>query len=151
MYVVVRPKVSKRKKKKKLEMESIHLLEGIVFGMRGKKYKIKDDYVHNLVIYNRKLAHPIAWKQVEKKYQKLIETIPDLLVSDDDSGESIREALNQIEKFRQIIKNKYRAYLKREELEKMAKSLLILQKNAQDRLMEIYRSKSPIARHSSYR
>lgn len=149
MYLIVKPKVDKRKKKKR--MESIDSLEGIFFGVRGKKYKINDAYVCNLIIYNKKLGHPIAWKQVEKKFQKLISTIPDLLVSDDESGESIREALNQIEKFRQIIKNKYRSYLKRQELEKMSKSLLILQKNAQDRLMEIYKTRSPITRHSSYR
>ena len=131
MYFIVKQKKTNRKKK--------------------EKYKISDDYVYNLIIYNKKLGHPIAWKQVEKKYQKLISTIPDLLVSDDESGESIREALNQIEKFRQIIKNKYRSYLKRQELEKMANSLLVLQKNAQDRLMEIYKARSPIARHSSYR
>lgn len=149
MYFIVKPKKTKRKKK--VNIESIQLGEGILFGVRGKKYKISDDYVCNLMIYNKKLGHPIAWKQVEKKYQKLISTIPDLLVSDDESGESIREALNQIEKFRQIIKNKYRSYLKRQELEKMANSLLVLQKNAQDRLMEIYKARSPIARHSSYR
>lgn len=149
MYLIVKPKQTKRKKKKKVE--SFHLGEGILFGVRGKKYKISDDYVCNLMIYHKKLGHPIAWKQVEKKYQKLIATIPDLLVSDDESGESIREALNQIEKFRQIIKNKYRSYLKKQELEKMASSLLILQKNAQDRLMEIYKAKSPIARYSSRR
>lgn len=149
MYFIVKPKKTKRKKKVKIE--NIQLGEGILFGVRGKKYRISDDYVYNLMIYNKKLGHPIAWKQVEKKYQKLISTIPDLLVSDDESGESIREALNQIEKFRQIIKNKYRSYLKRQELEKMANSLLVLQKNAQDRLMEIYKARSPIARHSSYR
>lgn len=149
MYFIVKQKKTKRKKKVKIE--SIQLGEGILFGVRGKKYRISDDYVYNLIIYNKKLGHPIAWKQVEKKYQKLISTIPDLLVSDDESGESIREALNQIEKFRQIIKNKYRSYLKRQELEKMANSLLVLQKNAQDRLMEIYKARSPIARHSSYR
>ena len=146
MYFIVKQKKTKRAKK-----GNFQLGEGILFGVRGKKYKISDDYVYNLIIYNKKLGHPIAWKQVEKKYQKLISTIPDLLVSDDESGESIREALNQIEKFRQIIKNKYRSYLKRQELEKMANSLLVLQKNAQDRLMEIYKARSPIARHSSYR
>ncbi len=149
MYLIVKPKKMKRKKKNKLK--NIQLGEGILFGIQGKKYKISEDYVSNLTIYNKKLGHSIAWKQVEKKYQKLIATIPDLLISDDESGDSIREALNLIEKFRQIIKNKYRAFLKKQELEKMANSLLILQKNAQDRLLEIYKAKSPITRHSSYR
>ena len=149
MYLIVKKKVDKRNKKNKIE--SMQLRNGVLFGVHDKKYKIKDAYVCNLIIYHKKLGHPIAWKQVEKKYQKLISTIPDLLLSDDESGESIREALNQIEKFRQIIKNKYRDYLKKQELEKMANGLLILQKNAQDRLLQIYKARSPIARHSSYR
>ena len=40
--------------------------------------------------------------------------LPELLLNDeDDDGESLKEALNQIEKFRQIIKNKYlfKAYI----------------------------------------
>ena len=32
---------------------------------------------------------------------------------------SLKEALNQIEKFRQIIKNKYRSFLTKKELEQM--------------------------------
>ena len=56
---------------------------------------------------------------------------------DDDSGDTYREALNQIEKFRQEIKNKYRKFLKQKELETMSKKLIILQKEANKRLFEI--------------
>ena len=61
----------------------------------------------------------------------------DLLTSDDDTGESLREALNRIEKFRQEIKNKYRHFLKRQELEEMGKQLKLFQKEAQVRFIEL--------------
>ena len=61
-------------------------------------------------------------------------------MDDDDSGDSIREALNQIEKFKQEIKNKYRDYLKKKDLELMSKQLYLLQKEATERYMEIRNS-----------
>ena len=48
-----------------------------------------------------------------KKYDKLIKYLTELLVSADDTGDAMREALNQIEKFRLEIKIKYRKFLKR--------------------------------------
>ena len=68
--------------------------------------------------------------------------LTDLLTEDDDgSGENYREALNQIERFRIIIKNKYRDFLLREDLEKMSKKLVILQKEANNKLLEIHNSR----------
>lgn len=148
MYGIVRSKKTRKKSKNKII--TIDLSQGILFGVRNKSYKIGGDTISHLIIYHKKLAHSIAFKQVEKKYQKLLSIVPDLLVSDDESGESIREALNQIEKFRQIIKNKYRNYLKQKELEQMSKKLIILQRNAQERLMEIQKSNF-LSKHSSYR
>ena len=63
-----------------------------------------------------------------------------MLTDDDDSGDSIREALNQIEKFRLEVKNKYRDYLKKKEMELMSTQLMILQKEAMERYMEIRNS-----------
>ena len=75
------------------------------------------------------------FREVFKKYDKLILTLTDLLVDDDDTGDSLREALNRIEKFRLEIKIKYRKYLKKKELEKMSKQLIKLKKEAMIRLM----------------
>ena len=66
--------------------------------------------------------------------------LPDLLISDDDSGESIRSALNEIERFRQIIKNKYREYLKEKDLKLMSSQLKVLQREAKAKYLEIQNS-----------
>lgn len=96
------------------------------------KYKVK-----NIVIINTKLAHPLISKKVSKEYQKLVTTLMELLTSDDDTGESFREALNRIEKFRQEIKNKYRHFLKQKELEEMANQLKVFQHEANIRFIEL--------------
>lgn len=96
------------------------------------KYQVK-----NIVIINQKFAHPLISKKVSKEYQKLVTTLMELITSDDDTGESYREALNRIERFRQEIKNKYRHFLKQKELEKMANQLKVFQKEANMRFIEL--------------
>ena len=147
MYVVVH----KNNKYKVVDKNELLEIDGFMFGTKGKSHKINDEQVANLVICNKQLAYPIAYRQVEKKYKQLREYLTDLLVSDDDSGDSIFEVLNQIEKFRQIIKNKYRLYLKRKEIEQMSKELQVLKKEAELRLCEIqeYFLKNTMSRSSS--
>lgn len=117
--------------------EELGKIEGFLFGSKKKIYKIAGEEIHFLMLYDKKLAYPIVKKQVDKKYQKLISTLTELLVSDDDTGSCYQEALNQIEKFRQIIKNKYRGYLEKKELEEMGKQLSMFQKEAKNRFMEL--------------
>ena len=124
--------------KKKGKIEEIEMLEGIAIGSSNKTHKINGSEVKTISVLDNDLASPIANKMVLTKYQKLIEYITNILVDDDDSsGESYREALNHIEKFRLEIKNKYRDYLKKKELDMMAKQLMVLQKELNERLIQI--------------
>lgn len=115
-------------------------LEGFLMGLNGKVYKIGGADVSDISISDKSLAEPIVTSQVMKKYNKLIEYLTELLVSDDDTGDAMREALNQIERFRIQIKNKYRKFLKKKELELMSKQLVKLQKAANQRLLELHDS-----------
>lgn len=124
-------------KKKFKNVEFSDKIYGFPMASSKKTFKIADDKVKNIIIINTKLAHPLISKKVSKEYQKLVTTLMELLTSDDDTGESFREALNQIEKFRQEIKNKYRHFLKKQELEEMAKQLKIFQKEANIRFIEL--------------
>ncbi len=115
-------------------------LDGFLMSSRNKFFAIGDCKLRRVKVVNKELANPLVFKQVSKKYTKLLAILTELLVDDDDSGDNYREALNQIEKFRQEIKNKYRKYLKQKELELMSKQLVALQYEAKSRLMEIQRS-----------
>ena len=113
---------------------------GFVLGSRNKVFAIAGMAVKNIIIYTKHLASVLVSEKVMTKFQKLIIVLTELLVDDDDSGDSFREALNHIEKFRLEIKNKYRNYLKQKELEMMSKQLTSLQKVANERLLEIHNS-----------
>lgn len=133
MYSLVKEKRKGKVKPKKALKE----LSG--FMMTSKKgFMVCEVLVRDLEIMDKKLANGVVTKQVLKKYNKLIPLLTELLISDDDTGDTFREALNHIEKFRLEIKNKYREFLKRKELEMMSKQLTLLKKEADRRMLEIH-------------
>lgn len=105
---------------------------------KKNKFIIKGSTITNIRITNKKLAHPFTSLIVSKKYLKLINDLTELLTSDDETGESCREVLNQIERFKSEIKAKYRLYLNKEELKQMANKLKILQKEAKIKEINLY-------------
>ena len=134
MYSILKNKI--KKKRKVINKEDLLLLDG--FMMTSKRgFIVNGVKVYNVEIMNKKLANGVVTKQVLKKYNKLIALLTELLISDDDSGDTFREALNQIEKFRLEVKNKYREFLKKKELEMMSKQLATLKQEANRRLFEI--------------
>ena len=126
--------VSEKKYKGKIDTISIN---GFPMGSKDKVFKINNNNIREIKISSRKLANPLASKKVMKQYNKLIEFLTDALLDEDDDGETCREALNQIEKFRLIIKNKYRDFLTKQEIEKMSKQLVLLKKELIRKELEI--------------
>lgn len=115
-------------------------ITGFLMASKRKVFHIQGESIKNIKVVDKKLANPLVSKKVFKQYNQLIIDLTNLLVDDDESGESCREALNQIEKFRLEIKNKYRAFLKKKELEMMSKQLLTLKREAERKFIEIQES-----------
>lgn len=120
--------ISNKKIKSKSKSIDISILDGFDMASKDKVFKINDYNIREIKIINKKLANPLVSKKVFKKYDKLIEYLTDVIVDDDDSGDTVRKALDRIEKFRLEIKIKYRNFLKQKELEQMGKKLVIMQK-----------------------
>lgn len=118
-------------------IETNIFLDGYTLQSKNKSFSIGGIKILNINIINKKMAYPFVSKVVKKKYNKLIDLLTELMVSDDDTGGSIFEVLNMIEKFKQEVKNKYRKYLKRKELEEMAEKLIFFQKQAKKKEMEL--------------
>lgn len=136
MYSVSRKKVIKKKWKFK-DFSQFKNLEGFLMPSRNNTFTINKQVIRNIKIINVDLAKGIVRDFVSKKYKKLIKNLTELLISDDDTGESFRLVLDRIEKFRMEIKNKYRIYLEKKELEIMAKQLSALQKQAKLEFAEL--------------
>lgn len=111
-------------------------LEG--FTMSSKSgIKINNQIIRDIKVVDKDFAYIVVYEKVMTKYQKLIDKLTDLITSDDDSGSDLHEALNQIERFRLEIKNKYRSYLKKKDIMKMSRELSALKKEAEKNLIEI--------------
>ena len=132
--------INNTKKEKITLKEELMNIDGFLMASKRKVFKINGAEIREIKVVNKKFANPLVYKKVLQKYNMLINLLTDLLVSDDDSGDSYREALNQIEKFRIEIKNKYRKYLKKNELEKMSKQLMTLKKEANKKIIELHNS-----------
>ena len=132
--------INNSKKEKITLKEELINIDGFLMASKRKVFKINGAEIREIKVVNKKFANPLVYKKVLQKYNMLINLLTDLLVSDDDSGDSYREALNQIEKFRMEIKNKYRRYLKKNELEKMSKQLMTLKKEATKKIIELQNS-----------
>ena len=102
----------------------------------GKDLIIKSNDI-KVSIYNLDIQKIFITNKVYRKYLKLLKLVNFYLTSDDDTGTAYSEALNEMEKFRQLVKNKYRAYLLDETLKEMSLELTKKVKDAKRRLIYI--------------
>ena len=102
----------------------------------GKDLIIKSNDI-KVSIYNLDIQKIFITNKVYRKYLKLLKLVNFYLTSDDDTGTAYSEALNEMEKFRQLVKNKYRAYLLEETLKEMSLELTKKVKDAKRRLIYV--------------
>lgn len=136
MYSVCKKKKIK-KKWKYGDFEQLVNLKGFVLPTKSDGFNICGVRIKNIEVIDNELGRPLVSEYVSKKYRKLLKQLTELLISDDDTEESFRLVLDRIEKFRQEIKNKYRRFLEKKELEIMAKQLSALQKQAKIEFAEL--------------
>ena len=105
------------------------ILEGFI--MRKKPFNINGQSISKVNITNKKISKPIVKKLVFKKYDKLLDKIFNLFLdSDSEDGDNYTKIMDEIEKFRLLIKLNYRHFLNRKDLEMMGSSLKSLQQEA---------------------
>lgn len=112
-------------------------IDGFMMPSKNNSFMINSERIKDIKIVDRKLILNVINKKVTKKYQRLVRELTDLLIEEsDDEGTAMRQILDKIEKFRQEIKFKYRSYMKKKDLELMAKQLRMFQGEAKKRLLE---------------
>ncbi len=103
-----------------------------------KNFNINNMNITSIIIYNKKMARAFILKIVNHKFDKLIESLTESITSDSDDDDTYKKVLSEIEKFRLLIKERYRPFLRKNELEKMGNKLKFLQKEAMRRLLNLH-------------
>ncbi len=126
--------VVKEKNNKTITYFEYDKMEG--YDLSPKKgMKIEDAInVNKVVIINPSLAEKVAKKKLDLKFRKLLQLLNIIFETDDDTGTAYRQGLDEVNKLRTELFNKYRKHLNEEEADLMDKKLDILEQELKVRL-----------------
>ena len=100
-----------------------------------KSAKIEDAInVNKIVIINPSLANKVAKKKVDIKFKKLLQLLNIIFETDDETGTAYHQGLDELERLRQELVDKYKKYLEDDEFDTFDKKLGILEHEIKVRL-----------------
>ena len=92
------------------------------------KLKFQDAInVNKMILINPSLIEKMVEKKIKRKFDYLINLLSIVYENDDDTGDGLQLALNEAEKFRTELCNKYKQYINEEKYELMLKKISILE------------------------
>lgn len=129
--------ICKKKESKKFVNLDCDKFVGFDF---NPKNNVKYDgiLVNKMVIIKPSMIEKVLKKKIKRRldlYLKLI--IKFLENSDDDSGETLREALNDLTRYKSVIQSKYRKYLDEKYLSILFKKIAILDYELNSKLIDL--------------
>ena len=121
--------VVKEKNKKYITYFEYDKLNGFNMTAKNKNIKLKDAInVNKMVIINPTFIEKLINKKINSKIKKLVDLISIIYESDDDDpAGSLMQALNEVEKFKREILNKYLNYMTKEQIDLLEKKINILE------------------------
>ena len=109
--------IVKDKNKKEIAYFEYDKLSGFNMTSKNKNIKLKDAInVNKMVIINPSMVEKLIDKKINIRMKKLINLILNIYDSDDDPGSAMMQALNEIEKFKREMINKYLNYMNKKQL-----------------------------------
>ena len=125
----IRYLVVKEKNKKEVMYFEYDKLNGFNMSSKNKNIKLRDAInVNKVVIINPTFIEKVINKKINLKIKKLIDLISNIYESDDeDPAGSLMQALNEVEKFKREMINKYLNYMSKEQVNLLEKKIEILE------------------------
>lgn len=122
-------------------------LKGIDF---SPKNKIKYDgiVVNKMVIIKPSMIEKILKRKIRKKLDLYLKLIIKFIESEDsDNGESLREALNDLTRYKNIIMHKYMKYLDEKYLKLLSKKITLLEYEINSKLVNTCEYEEELTTH----
>ncbi len=103
-------------------------VDGYSLNSKNKNIKLKDAInVNKMVIINQSLIDKIINRNIDSKFKKLINLILGIYDTSDDPAGNMMLALNEVEKFKREVINKYVNYMNKKQLEKLERKIRLLE------------------------
>lgn len=103
-------------------------VDGYSLNSKNKNIKLKDAInVNKMVIINQSLIDKIINRNIDSKFKKLINLILGIYDNSDDPAGNMMLALNEVEKFKREVINKYVNYMNKKQLEKLERKIRLLE------------------------
>lgn len=83
--------------------------------------------VNRMILINPSLIEKMVDKKIKRKFDYLINLLSVVYENDDESGDGLSLALDEAEKFRMELINKYKKYVNEEKMELLLKKIGILE------------------------
>ena len=120
--------IVKEKNKKEVVYFEYDKLDGFNMTSKNKNIKLKDAInVNKMVIVNPSMIEKLIDKKINVRMKKLINLIINIYDNDDDPGSSLMQALNEIEKFKREMINKYLNYMNKKQLSNLEEKIRMLE------------------------
>ena len=121
--------IVKEKNKKEITYFEYDKLKGFNMTSKNKNIKLRDAInVNKMVIINPSFIEKLINKKINVKIMKLIDLLSNIYESDDDDpAGTLMMALNEVEKFKREMINRYVEYMNKEQLRLLDKKIKILE------------------------
>ncbi len=111
------------------------------FSMTKKKDK---ESIGTIKFYDEKIIDHVIKRSIDNRFKKLLELIADIEESDEDPSNGYLFCLDETEKFKRELINKYDKFLKKTQLEFMNKKIELIEKDMKNKLIAYRLLHSPI-------
>ncbi len=120
--------IVKEKNKKEVVYFEYDKIDGFNMTSKTKNIKLKDAInVNKIVIVNPSMVEKLVNKKINNRMKKLINLIINIYDTEDDPGSSLMQALNEIEKFKREMINKYLNYMNKKQLNSLEERIRMLE------------------------
>ena len=119
--------IVKEKNKKTITYFEYDKLNGFNMTSKNKNIKLKDAInVNKMIIINPSFIEKLVNKKINNKIKKLIDLIANIYnnTDDEDPAGTLMQALNEVERFKRQMINKYEEYMTKEQIKLLEKKIL---------------------------
>ena len=122
--------IVKEKNKREIAYFEYDQLKGFNMTSKAKNLKLKDAInVNKMVIINPSFVEKLVNKRINLRMKRLLDFLSNVYEdnNDEDPGGALMLALNEVEKFKREMMNKYMEYMTREQQKLLDKKIKILE------------------------